>query len=228
INAFVAIADLQFGPITILRPKGVPAKKIPWTAFKLEKADWARVKLCADILDDADSCHQICTTTLTPTLHQVIPALEHLVSKWEKKAKDPTYALFHDALKAGITKLNKYYKKLDNSDAYILSLLLHPYYKLNYIRHEWGGEEEYEADLAAGVPNPRNWVQYACKIVEKAMQKYWPLRLGRIDAKKPAAPADAASAPGSDSNSENDYDKARQALLRSGEPDDGWKVELES
>ena len=58
----------------------------------------------------------------SPTLHQVIPALERLVNKWEKKAQDPKYALFHDALKTGINKLNKYYKKLDKSDAYILSL----------------------------------------------------------------------------------------------------------
>ena len=71
---------------------------------------------------DADSCHQLCSTTRSPTLHQVIPALERLVTKWEKKAQDPKYSLFHDALKAGINKLNKYYKKLDNSDAYILSL----------------------------------------------------------------------------------------------------------
>ena len=57
-----------------------------------------------------------------PTLHRVIPALEALCTKWEKKASDPRYALFHPALDRGTTKLNKYYTKLDDTDVYILSL----------------------------------------------------------------------------------------------------------
>ncbi|KAI1789377.1 hypothetical protein LXA43DRAFT_872172, partial [Ganoderma leucocontextum] len=228
--AFVAIADIRFGPITIVRPKNGPAKKIPWTAFQLADEDWERVNLCAKILEDVDGYHQLCSSTQLPTLHQVIPALERLVTKWEKKVQDRKYALFHNALKAGIAKLNKYYKKLDNSDAYILSLLLHPYYKLDYIRHEWGGEEEYQADLKAGVSDARNWVAYAREVIEKAMRKYWPIRLGRAATQPTAVAAETvarSSASGSDSD-DNEYNKARQVLLRCGEPEDGWKVELES
>lgn len=51
-----------------------------------------------------------------PTLHQVIPMFETLVSHWEAKAEDPEYSIFHDALQVALSKLTKYYKKLDNSD----------------------------------------------------------------------------------------------------------------
>ena len=47
--------------------------------------------------------------------------------------------------------------------------MLHPYYKLNYIRVEWGGEEEYLAALDAGDPNARDWNKYAREVTEKAV-----------------------------------------------------------
>ena len=47
--------------------------------------------------------------------------------------------------------------------------VLHPYYKLNYIRVEWGGEEEYLAALDAGDPNARDWNKYAREVTEKAV-----------------------------------------------------------
>ncbi len=50
IDAFVATADLKFGPITQIRKNGKVVKKIPWAAFQLSEADWERVKLCSDIL----------------------------------------------------------------------------------------------------------------------------------------------------------------------------------
>lgn len=50
INSFVATADDKFGPITTIRRDGKVVKKIPWLAFRLDEADWRRVRLCADIL----------------------------------------------------------------------------------------------------------------------------------------------------------------------------------
>ncbi|EJF60759.1 hypothetical protein DICSQDRAFT_170902 [Dichomitus squalens LYAD-421 SS1] len=225
-KAFVAVADLRFGPITTIRRKGAPPKKIPWSAFMLSDDDWERVNLCGKILEDANSYHQICSTTRSPTLHQVIPTIERLVSKWEKKSQDPDYGLFHDALKAGLSKLDKYYKRLNNADVYILALLIHPYYKFEYIEHQWGGEAEYLADVTAGIPNPRNWVAYAREVVEKAMRKYWLIRFGRLTADAARPGAEELSPTGTDSDDE--YDRACQATLRRGEPEDGWKLELES
>ena len=51
VRAFVAIADIRFGPITTIRRKGAPAKKIAWTSFQLADEHWDRINLCAKILE---------------------------------------------------------------------------------------------------------------------------------------------------------------------------------
>ena len=45
-----------------------------------------------------------------------------LALRWDAKSRDPKYATFHPALEKGLAKINKYYKKLDNTDMYILAL----------------------------------------------------------------------------------------------------------
>jgi hypothetical protein len=35
--------------------------------------------------------------------------------------------------------------------------VLHPYYKLAYIKHAWGGPEEQAAEIAAGNPDAKDW-----------------------------------------------------------------------
>lgn len=43
INLFISSADQLYGPITTLRRDGRVVKKVPWSAFALSDADWARV-----------------------------------------------------------------------------------------------------------------------------------------------------------------------------------------
>nr|VWO99121.1 Swi1p [Ganoderma boninense] len=224
ITSFVEHTDAKFGPITTLRPKGGPAREILWSTFKLKKHDWTHVRLCAEIIGDANDYQQICSSTQSPTLHQVIPVLESLATCWEAKAKNPKFEVFHDALKKGLAKINKYYKKLDNTDVYILALLLHPYYKLDYIESEWGGQAEYKADIAAGELNPTNWTVHARSITEKAMKHYWPLCFGCLTAAAANEEPDAASA--SSNTRQDEYDRARAAHLRNAHAEDGWKTEL--
>lgn len=46
------------------------------------------------------------------------------------------------------------------------TLVLHPYYKLAYIKLAWGGENEQAAERAAGNRYAKNWQDEARKIVE--------------------------------------------------------------
>jgi hypothetical protein len=46
--------------------------------------------------------------------------------------------------------------------------VLHPYYKLQYIKLAWGGEKEQAEERAAGNWNAKNWQDEAQKIL-KAM-----------------------------------------------------------
>ena len=49
-NLFVASADHQYGPITMIRQDGQVAKHIPWSAFKFSNVDWERVREAAELL----------------------------------------------------------------------------------------------------------------------------------------------------------------------------------
>ncbi|RPD53309.1 hypothetical protein L226DRAFT_576383 [Lentinus tigrinus ALCF2SS1-7] len=98
--------------------------------------------------------------------------------------------------------------------ACFIPAVLHPYFKLHYIEEQWGGEEEYYNDLAAGVLNAQNWQKYAREVVEKAVKKYWTAALNTTDNGTPVSAVSAEptkareTTPGSDSD-EDDYDRAR-------------------
>jgi hypothetical protein len=47
--------------------------------------------------------------------------------------------------------------------------VLHPYFKLQYIKHAWGGAEEQAAEWASGNQNAKNWQEEAMGVVEKAV-----------------------------------------------------------
>jgi hypothetical protein len=47
---FLRSADDLYGPITTVRSNGRVVKKIPWTAFQLQDADWKRVRDVKNIL----------------------------------------------------------------------------------------------------------------------------------------------------------------------------------
>ena len=51
ITSFVEHADAKFRPITTLCLKNGPPRDIPWTAFKMTKPEWVRVKHCAEIIE---------------------------------------------------------------------------------------------------------------------------------------------------------------------------------
>jgi hypothetical protein len=50
-----------------------------------------------------------------------------------------------------------------------MSVALHPYFKLTYIKLVWGGLEEQEAKRKAGNPFAKNWQDEAQKILEQVV-----------------------------------------------------------
>ena len=54
-----------------------------------------------------------------------------------------------------------------------IRIVLHPYYKLNYIKMAWGGPEAQVQDITAGNKNAINWHDEALQVVERTMQEYW-------------------------------------------------------
>ena len=53
--------------------------------------------------------------------------------------------------------------------------MLHPYYKLAYIKVQWGGPKEQAEEIEAGNPDAIDWQDEARKIVEKNVSHLFPL-----------------------------------------------------
>ena len=139
IALFLSSADEMYGPITTLRHDNCISKHIPWSAFKLTDLDWTRVVDARDILgvsivnftyifhsfifiQDSNRVQQYFSSEKEPTLWRALPALEELQTAWEKRRDDPKYALYEDALSAGLDKLKKYYFWLDEKPSLVLAL----------------------------------------------------------------------------------------------------------
>lgn len=138
-------------------------------------------------MKDSNQIQQHFSSEKQPTLWRALPALEELQSTWEKKRDSPTFNLYKDALSDGLEKLKKYYFRLDEKPSFVLALgkfqhiysthfiiyllysVLHPYYKLDYIKVSWGGPAEKAADIAAGNPHAKDWQAEAKEVVEKTV-----------------------------------------------------------
>jgi hypothetical protein len=51
---------------------------------------------------------------------------------------------------------------------YVFSVL-HPYFKLEYIKIAWGGSEDQAEELARGNRGAKNWHEEAVKVIEAAV-----------------------------------------------------------
>ncbi|TFY58944.1 hypothetical protein EVJ58_g6089 [Rhodofomes roseus] len=68
-------------------------------------------------------------------LMEVIPLFELFMQDWEQQARvKPQY---RRAIKGGLKLAAKHYKKMDDTDAYILVMFIHPLYCMEHIREHW-------------------------------------------------------------------------------------------
>jgi hypothetical protein len=54
--------------------------------------------------------------------------LELLMSEWEERLEDPAYEPVHGALRAGISLLEKYYRRADDTDVYFIAHGMHHFF----------------------------------------------------------------------------------------------------
>ncbi|KAG6843319.1 hypothetical protein H0H87_005928 [Tephrocybe sp. NHM501043] len=222
ITCFIASADAMFVPITTICKDGHIEKHIKWAAFSLNEKDWQHIEDAQEILFDAKKCLHHFSSDQRPTLYKFIPATEALLTAWEKKQADPQYCLYDSGIGAGCSKLLKYYNFMDDKPAILLLLLIHPYYSIDYIWVEWGGEEEQLAEVAKGNFDAINWVEKAKEVMEQVMALYW--------TSWPQATATAISKT-TDTDNENDdslseFDCLCCTLVSAN--NQGWEAELHS
>jgi hypothetical protein len=57
-----------------------------------------------------------------PSVSFTIPFLEFLQTRWETLLDDPEFEPVHHGIQAGLENLNKWYRKLDDTDVYFVCL----------------------------------------------------------------------------------------------------------
>lgn len=127
--------------------------------FKLDAKEWELLKLIRDCLkvcdgvvnsnnlvfinciqEPATACQSFSAAT-RPTLLRALPALEFMQEKWEAMSKLRKYAPVADGLKCGLENLRKWYKNMDDTDIYMISVILDPGIKMEYFKVHW--DEDY-------------------------------------------------------------------------------------
>ena len=89
--------------------------------------------------------------------------------------------------------------------------MLHPYYKLDYIKMAWGGPEEMKKELEAGNALAKDWHDEALKVLEETMEAYWE----EPEQQQPAASNAPASPPDDDETLESEFDHHHRNLVQS-------------
>ena len=210
INLFINSADELFGPITIIHCTGFPPQKIPWMAFRFDPKDWEHVNNVHLIISDTNSLQQYFSHEKQLSLLRAIPAFEELQMAWESKSSTQKFKPYKTAINCGREKISKYYNKFDDKPVYILSLnmwvfysisyhvlidiltVVHPYYKLAYIKMAWGGPEEQAHEREAGNLNAKDWYDEAstlhsptctCRLHVDSRYSTWSLHGLHIDSR---------------------------------------------
>jgi hypothetical protein len=89
----------------------------------------------------SDNAQQAFSSDRGTTLHLALPALEALHKAWSKRVGHEKYGDFIPALSAGLAKIEEYYDRTSDSNAYtfamcqiqsLLSLLPNPDYAFQY------------------------------------------------------------------------------------------------
>lgn len=76
------------------------------------------------LVQHADNAQQAFSSDQGPTLHLALPALEALHKAWTKRAARDKYADFIPALDAGLAKIEEYYDRTSQSDAYTFAMCM--------------------------------------------------------------------------------------------------------
>ncbi|KIK80680.1 hypothetical protein PAXRUDRAFT_45037, partial [Paxillus rubicundulus Ve08.2h10] len=101
-------------------------------------SDWECVNDTCTIISNANNIQHLFSHERQPALWHAIPSFEELQTAWEEKHDLPKYSIYTEAIAGALMKIRKYYNKFDNKPIYALALVLHPYYKLTYIKMAWG------------------------------------------------------------------------------------------
>ena len=111
---------------------------------------------------------------------------------------------------------------------FIKSTVLHPYYKLSYIKMAWGGPEEQKKEQEASNPHTMDWHDEVLKIGENTLVEYWTAPVQPSQGCLPATLLNDVST-SAEVTLESQYDHHHRKLIKQSMKDSnsgGWATEL--
>jgi len=66
--------------------------------------------------------------------------MELIQDRWEHYAKNEEFKEVSQCIEAGLKNLRKWYRRMDDTDAYVMSMALNPVIKLRFIQITWDAE----------------------------------------------------------------------------------------
>jgi hypothetical protein len=105
--------------------------------FKLDSAEWKKIALIHEVLQEPANAQQTFSSSSTPTAWRIIPTLEFLQDTWENMSNVTKFSSLSGAINSGLENLRKWYRKTDDTNVYFICLALNPNFKLIYTEHKW-------------------------------------------------------------------------------------------
>jgi endonuclease IV len=110
ITKFINLADES--------PQVPNLQRKTYADFRLTQKEWAMLDLLRQILKHPALAQQQFSSERVPTVSKVFPIIEFLLSALEAAKKDKAFEDIHDAIVAGVSNLEKWYRKLDACHVY--------------------------------------------------------------------------------------------------------------
>ncbi|OJA12309.1 hypothetical protein AZE42_10247 [Rhizopogon vesiculosus] len=102
---------------------------------KMDAMDWVVLHDFESILEIPHGVQQSMSSESHPRLGRAVPHLELFMSAWEKKAqKIPHLKPFIDV---GLKWAEKYYKRMDDTCAYVVAMFVDPSIQMNWVKACW-------------------------------------------------------------------------------------------
>ncbi|THG95548.1 hypothetical protein EW026_g6127 [Hermanssonia centrifuga] len=129
--------EAQYDPEFVLLP--YISKQIPklrnkkYSDFAISNTEWEQLRLIYEVLDEPQATQAAFSSEKYSTVWRTIPTLECLQEHWEIMVKEPKFAKISFAIEAGLEKLQKWYKAVDDSAMYFICLGVYTVYSQGYL-----------------------------------------------------------------------------------------------
>ncbi|KAG7087706.1 hypothetical protein E1B28_013653 [Marasmius oreades] len=133
VNKMMALADDS--------PRVPNLKQKKYNDFKIHAKEWKLLDLVLEVLKEPRNAQGAFSSENVPTVRNTLPNLECLIECWDIIYHTAKFAPVQAGIEAGISKMMKYYNRVENHGVYFAAMILVPCIKDAYARNKWSIED---------------------------------------------------------------------------------------